>query len=80
MFQEKGYNEFIKKEIYELALTKRKDRGRYPGYLIRNSLIPKGLIEEVKNSQYLSKETPATKIYKLTNKAIEIAKSIITVQ
>lgn len=79
LIQKKGFNEFIKNEIYELAQTKRKDIGRYTGYLIRNSLIPEGLIQEVRNPQHISKKIPANKIYKLTDKAIEIAKKIITI-
>jgi len=77
LIQEKGFNEFIKKEILEITLTKRKDIVRYTGYLIRNSLMPEGIIEEVQEPQHISKEVPATKIYKLSEKGIKTARKIL---
>jgi Mn-dependent DtxR family transcriptional regulator len=80
LIQDKGFNEFIKKEIYELAQTEQKDLGRFTGYLMRTQLIPEGIIKEVKDPQFISKDIPATKIYELHEKGIEIAKNIMNNQ
>ena len=80
LIQDKGFNEFIKKEIYELAQTEQKDLGRFTGYLMRTKLIPEGIIKEVKNPQFISKDIPATKIYELTEKGYNIVKKIMNYQ
>lgn len=77
LIQDKGFNEFIKKEIYKLAQTEQKDLGRFTGYLIRTKLIPEGIIKEVKDPQFISKDIPATKIYELTDKGYNIVKNIL---
>lgn len=77
LIQKKGYNEFLAKDIIDLAITKRKDKGRYTSYLIRKTLIPNGIIKELKKPEFTKKIVPAAKVYKLTDKAIEIAKNII---
>lgn len=77
LIQKKRYNEFLTKDIIDLSITKRKDKGRYIGYLIRNSLIPEGIIEELKEPPFIKKVIPATKIYKLTERGIKIAKRIL---
>lgn len=80
LIQHKGFNEFIKKEIYELALTKQKDLGRFTGYRIRTKLIPEGIIKEIEDPQFISKKIPAIKIYELTEKGIDLAKKYMNKQ
>ena len=46
-------------------------------YLIRETLIPNGIIEELKEPKFIKKVIPAIKIYKLTEKGIKIAKMML---
>ncbi len=80
LIQVKGYNEFLTKDIIDLAIIKRKNKGRYTSYLIREILIPNGIIKELKKPEFTKNVIPATKVYELTGKAIEIAKNIINKQ
>ncbi len=77
LIRDKGYNEFIKKEIYELAQTEQKDLGRFTGYLLRTKLIPEGIIKEVKYHQFISTKNPSTKVFSITEKGLNIAKKFM---
>ena len=43
-------------------------------------MITEGIIKEVKNPQFILRDIPATKIYELTEKGIEIVKNIMNYQ
>ncbi len=47
---------------------------------MRETLIPKGLTKELKESQFTKIVIPATKEYRLTDKGINIAKHVLQKQ
>lgn len=66
--------------IYLICKKSNNFKNKYTGYLIREDLIPNGIIEELKEPQFINKLSSATKVYKLTDKGYNIVKNIFEKQ